>query len=285
MTSRTERERLLQPAGRGRPFLNLLAAVAFSVIALVVQFGLTRRSIASLTWKYPTYLSLDAAGFALFPLLSFVLIAYGIYQARRPRRESPLLRRTGWWTLAAMAVLMSWMLALEADRLPLALALLLGAGIALAVVVVRTEQHPVVLSSAERWLVAGPFEMLAGWTLIALATNATQALSSVGFHPDGRDAEVLAVVLLAVGTAVASTLAFLLKNGVPFALGAMWALVAIAIHQLAGEGAARSAAIGVVAVVAASIVGVVPLIARLPSMKPALVRPIRSTARLRVSSA
>jgi hypothetical protein len=252
----------------------LFAAIAFAVMAIGLQSGLTGPAHGALATRFPTYLALDGVAFTMLSVGAAGCVGYAVYQALRARRESPLLKRIGWHTAAAMLAFVGWLALIGGGHVAVALGALGVVGILLGSVIVRAARHPIPLSGAERWLVVGPFSLLAGWTTVACASLAAHTLVSFGWIGSGRMAEGVCVILLAVAVLVASALAFLIRGNIPYAVGATWVLAAIAIRHVADGGSTTSPAFAVVAILAALIVSLMPLVARLPSLRSPLPRPV-----------
>jgi hypothetical protein len=237
------------PGDRPRQALNVVFAVTQMLtpyVAQLVGFGVPiGEQSSSDTWVTP-------AGYA-FSIWGFIFLgslAYAVHQAAPARRADPLLRRIGWLTVAAFAACTLWTVFAQALLLwvtvPL-IALMLGT---LAAVLVRVADHPAPLTPRERWLVAVPMGVYAGWLTVATVANTAAALKADGVERLVLSGPAWAYVLLVVAALIAAFVVARTRNA-GYAVAVAWGLAGVAV--------ARAEEITTLAYVAAAASGVVLL--------------------------
>ena len=253
-----------------RQIANVVFAVAQVVLSGLAGAGLLGgRTTGEIADDYPTLVGPAGYAFAIWGLIFLSCLAYAAYQASPDRREDPLLRKIGWWTVSAFAGNSLWLLAFHAERFLLAGALILSILLSLTgafVGIVRFGRRRSI-SGEERWLVEAPIGVFFGWITAASAVNAAQVLVAYGFDGWGFLAEAQwSVALLLLGGLFAS-LVTAASGSAAYALAVVWALAAIAAEQL-GDSAAVASAAGALVVLTMALLAAARTVRRRKERRP-----------------
>ncbi|CAA9419041.1 MAG: hypothetical protein AVDCRST_MAG01-01-2126 [uncultured Rubrobacteraceae bacterium] len=237
------------------------ARQAATIVGVVLQVGggaLAGGSVGRVSAENPTLVVPADYAFVVWGPIFALSLAYSVYQALPQQRQNPLLRRVGWFVAGAFAgnglrqILFPAELfvasqALLAGIVACAVAALLGLGLGR----VYRERG---LGWADRWLVALPVGLFAGWVTAAVFVGVATTLVGTGFLDGGPFEAILGVILLIVGVVVASVVVRSARRGraqgyVAYAGAVLWALVAVVANQYdASSITTVAAALGVVLV-------------------------------------
>jgi len=189
-------------------------------------------------------IALNAAGyaFAIWGLIFGWQIAYAVYQALPSQRESPVLRRVGWWAALNAVAIGLWAVAVVNDQRVLSWGLILVMLAALVVIEARIGARPGAVRGADYWLVRVPYRINLGWVSVAtILSTGTFLRDVVGWNGGLLGEETWAV--LGVVAAAALGLAMLtLRRNFAYAAVIVWALVAVAVGSADVRPVWRSAA-------------------------------------------
>jgi hypothetical protein len=218
---------------RVRQWLNLLLAPLQTVAAAMAPlFGIGHpigeMSDASATPAVPA----DYA-FAIWTPIFALGIVYAGWQALPTRREDPLLRRVGWWTAAAFAANILWMVVAQLGANGWHLVLLILLVLVPSVYAYLLEARaPVANGQARRWLLRPLLGLQAGWVTAASFANVSAAARAEGVALLGLGPTSSAVFLvLATGLAAAALL--WAGRGSPWFAGAVaWALMGVVLANM-----------------------------------------------------
>lgn len=175
--------------------------------------------------------------FAIWGPIFVLCLVYAVYQALPANRESPLLRRVGWFSAGAFFSNGLWEILFPARQFLLAQAVILAIFACAAVAYLRlARSQRGVLSAAERWLVALPLGLLFGWITAATLVSFATTFVALGLL-EGRTGEaMLGATLLLTGSLIASAVLLAGEAAPPqgyLAYGAavLWAFVAVIVNQ------------------------------------------------------
>lgn len=225
------------PADRARQALNVLLAVgqvAASFIPALTGYG------RPLGENEPGVAANPAAppgpAFAIWGLLFPAVIAYAVFQAAPTRAADPLLRRTGWLTVSALALTVAWVSVSQLAGIPPAA----DAGFAAVILacylaaLTRAGWGPRLYRS-----VTVPVALVAGWLTVAFGVNLSAALIATGILPGLIAAGAVAALAGAAGLVVP----WLLGGGVWYAGPVAWGLGWVAAGNLGPDGSTTVAAV------------------------------------------
>lgn len=242
------------PADRMRQVGVTLAEV-FCVVGTLVGVGVigtrVEESSGGALAADATLVAPAGPAFSIWTPIYLGLLGYTVWQWLPQQAAEPRHRAIGWLVAASMVLNAGWLLVTQQSWLWVSVIVILGLAGVLGLLVRRLQENPT-YGHAETVLVDGTFGLYLGWVAVASVANVTTTLIESGVDPQGLVAEVLAVVVLAVGAGL----------GVLFAarLGARWAVAAAMAWGLAWVAVGRltdapsSVLVGVAALVAAAVV-------------------------------
>lgn len=251
-----EKEVPMGEAGRGD-----LARQAANVVGAIFQVGATAFLATGIQEEVEGGTPLiEPALYAFFVwgVIFFLSLTYAAYQALPSRRESPLLRRVGWFTAATFFCIGLWSVFVPAGLLLPALAMLSVSFVCLLVAYLRLARSGRdALGPADRWLVAPTAGIFLGWMTAANAVSLdSEAVRFELVEGGSTDEAVLGAILLLLGGLAAAAISSAGKPGprqgyLAYTATVLWALVAIVVNQydasLITTGAATVAAVVVAA--------------------------------------
>jgi len=222
-------------AGLGLAIATLLAIVATLVVNTLSNIfppgGLNVGTIANTLLKNVLILPANYA-FAIWGLIYVGLVAYGLYQLRRPQRQDPTIRQVNILLIVACLAQIAWIflftlqqfwwsvLAMLVILLPL-----IGAYLKL-----RTGQNRV--SRDFKWFAQIPFSIYLAWISVATIVNVACALFSSSWNGWGLSPIAWTVIMLIIGAVVAGLVVWPFWD-IAFGLVFIWAYGAIAVRQAA----------------------------------------------------
>ncbi|MHA6621364.1 hypothetical protein [Pseudonocardia sp. DLS-67] len=202
-----------------------LLAIAQVVVAVMAgdAVGVVARAYASpllaADWAFVVWLPIYA-GF----------IGYAVYQALPAQRARQIHRHTGWWMAASAVFNIGWVLSFGSRWLPLAELMIIGLLVSIALVFGRYSRAPAE-STVERVVARGTVAVYAGWVSMATPLGTAATGVWVGLPGAGALAAIAAVVVLLAVTAIVSWAVISGTAVVPFGVGAVWAIVGIALND------------------------------------------------------
>jgi benzodiazapine receptor len=224
--------------------------VALLAIVQVVVAVLAGGAVATVAREYASPLLVAGWAFAVWLPIYAGFLGYAVFQALPGQRAREVHRATGWWMAASAVFNAGWVLAFAAGWLPLAELLIIGVLVSIAVVFGRFSRVPAE-GVVERVVARGTVALYAGSASMAMpmATAATGVW--VGLPGVGALAVIAAVVVLLAVTAIVSWAVLSGTAVVLFAIGAMWAIVGVALND-PPAGVVVAGAIAIVVVLAAT---------------------------------
>ncbi len=232
-----------------------LAGAVFQIVAA----ALAGPEIGRVAQENETLLLPATYAFGIWTPIFALSLAYALYAAFPAKREDPLLRRVGWFTVAAFVLNGVWELAFPAGMFIAAQVVLVGVFLASGAAYLVVQRQISAARANEplsgRWLVAPTAGLLFGWVSAATLVGFATTLSALGLL-GGLVEPVVCGTLIVAGGLLAS--AALLAGCMGPALGYLtygaafvWALVAVAIEQYGASGFAAVLAALTALVVAA----------------------------------
>lgn len=201
----------------------------------------------------------DVPAFSIWSVIYFGLLAYAVWQFLPKQRTAARHRALGWWIAASLVLNAAWILSVQFDLLVLSLPIIVALLAVLARAFVLCLRFPP-SGTVDAVITDGTVGLYLGWVSIATAANATALLVASGFEGFGLDADVWAVIVLAVAGAVGVLVAVAGRGRIAPALSLSWGLAWVAVGRLASE--LVSVPAGIAAIVAAAVVLLVTAIAR-----------------------
>lgn len=236
-----------------RQWANVIATVVTIVINILANaLPIGGRTTGEVSDSFAVYFVPAGYVFSIWGIIYLGVGLFAIYQALPAQRENPLLRRLGYWYVAASVAnsiwIFMWHNLLFGWTMVFMVALLvslIGAYLSLGI-------GRYVVRKIERWIVYLPFSIYLGWITVATVANATNALDFYGWGGWGVSPELWAAIMLVVATAV-GVLMSVTRGDIAFTGVLVWAFVGIAVKfpdtLLVSITAAVMAALAIVALI------------------------------------
>lgn len=198
--------------------------------------------------------------FAIWTPIYLGLVGYAIWQCLPAQRTDSRQRRLGYPILASLLLNSAWILSIQFDQLWLSVPIIVALLAVLAWILRLTlESRPRTL--VETILVDGTLGLYLGWVCVATAANVTAVLVAAGFTGFGLGGDLWAVAVITVTAVVGGLLARAGHGRLAPAASLAWGLGWLAVARLAGS--PLSVPAGVAALLAAALILVLTLLARL----------------------
>lgn len=232
--------------------VTIIVALGITIVMNVLAnaLPLNGQTTGEISDRFPVLVTPAGYVFSIWSLIYFGLIGYALYQAFPAQRTKPELRRIAPWFLLSCAANVGWLLLWHYNFIALSLGAMLVLLLSLLAIYGRLNRLPA--TNSDRWLVHIPFSIYLGWITVATIVNIAVVLYYLGWDGWGISAELWAIAVLAVGAAIASTIAFRLRN-VVYAAVIVWAYIGIAVQQ--NQTPIIVAAVGVLTVIVVLAIG------------------------------
>jgi hypothetical protein len=209
------------------------------MLGAIFQIGVaifTGPAVGQVSGENPTLVVPADYAFVIWTPIFLLALIYAVYQALPSNRESPLLRRIGWFSALTYFSNGIWEIVFPAREFVLSQVVFVGilAGAVIAFVLAQRTADPERL--AERWLVAPAFGLLAGWVTAAFFVGLVTVLVASGVLNGGIGEALVGALMLIVGGAIACAVILAGRNGPPqgylaYAGAVLWALLGIVTNQ------------------------------------------------------
>ncbi len=218
------------------PALNTIGYVLVVVMNALANIlpinGITTGEVSA---RYDNLFVPAGLTFSIWGVIYILLAVFVVYQWVVARHETPAASFTGkvgiWFFISCLANA-GWILAWHHEMLPLSLVLMLVLLGSLLAIYLRLGTGMKYVTRAEQLLVHMPFSVYLGWISIATIANVSAFLVSIQWDTLGLGPQFWAVVVIAVGIALALIIAFL-RQDIFYALVVDWALLGILLKRLA----------------------------------------------------
>lgn len=184
--------------------------------------GITTAAISD---KYATVVTPAGYAFSIWSLIYIGLIAFSIYQLRPSASEKYSRIRTIY--ILSCVLNSAWIYFWQYDRIAVCLALIVLLAVSLFLInrFLRTSR-----TTAEYWLVNGPFGVYFGWVTAAALVNFAVLLLSLNLQFTETTWTIIGVLILLTAALLGVLMRIRLANYF-YPLAVAWALTAIAIKQ------------------------------------------------------
>lgn len=213
--------------------LTLAAIVAaFVVNALSNLYPLNGQSIGDLSNTLFRSVQIIPANYAfsIWGIIYLGLFAYGVYQASPERSSDRLLQAINAPLIVSSLAQIVWVLLFLSRQFWWSVLAMAAILIPLILIYQRLWADRGSLTRQEQWLVRIPLTIYLAWISVATIVNVASALYNSGWDGFGLNDTVWTVIMLIVGTAIASILAAQ-RSDLPFVAVFIWAFMAIAVRQ------------------------------------------------------
>ncbi|MBC7233050.1 MAG: tryptophan-rich sensory protein [Chloroflexi bacterium] len=239
-----------------REVLNLLAFLGtVTVNGLANALPINGQTTGEISDRFQVYFVPAGYVFSIWGLIYLGLLGFVVYQLLPTQRSSQRLGRIGYWFVLSCLANSLWILLWHYEFFALTVAVMLILLISLIAIYLRLDIGRVQVATAEKWLVDTPFSIYLGWITVATVANVTALLSYWNWSGWGIGAQVWAVIMLVIATALAAAMS-LTRRDIAYALVIVWAFVGIAVKQGGTPLVVWSAALLAVMVAAIGAIGV-----------------------------
>jgi hypothetical protein len=204
--------------------------VAVLAIAQVVVAAMAGDTVGAVARAYASPLLAADWAFVVWLPIYAGFIGYAVYQALPAQRARRIHRHTGWWMAASALFNIGWVLSFGTGWLPLAQLMIIGLMVSIALVFGRYSRTPAE-GTVDRVVARGTVGLYAGWVSMATPLGTAATGVWIGLPGVGALAAIAAVVVLLAVTAIVSWAVISGTAVVPFAVGAVWAIVGIALND------------------------------------------------------
>ena len=249
---------------------SVIAAAAFMLIAAFIGTGAAGgTSVQNLQGgaldSDGSFLAPGRSAFGIWTLIYAGLIAYTVWQALPKQRTSARQRSMGWWIAVTMVLNGAWLVTSQFGSL---LSTVVVMGLLLAALCWTFHRAVVTKEHQSPWLDAvlidGVTGLHLGWVSVATVANVAAWLTATG--PDSWEARAhlwaitMLVVVLIIGLGMSWASGWRLTPPFAMAWGCLW----IGLERLGGQPYAVD--VGVVAIIVAALLVVVPGTARVVTL-------------------
>ena len=204
-----------------------------------------------------TLIAPGGSAFSIWSVIYLGLMAYAVWQFLPAQKTSERHRLLGYWAAASLILNAAWILSIQFDQLWLSVPIIIVLLAVLSRIFVLL-LHNKPRNTLDAVLTDGTMGLYLGWVCVATAANISAVLVAAGFAGWGLAANAWAVIVLAVAAAVGIALALYGRGRLSPSVSLCWGLAWVAIARTNGDlvstPAAVTAAVGVVAVLAVTII-------------------------------
>lgn len=172
----------------------------------------------------------DNYAFAIWGLIYLGLIAYGIYQFHRERRQEPDIQRVNKWLIGACIAQVIWIFLFTLEQFGWSILAMVGILVALIQIYLTLDIGRGRVSRQRRWMAHIPFSLYLGWISVATVVNVASALYASPWDGWGISSITWTVAMIGVSAVIGAVVIYL-RRDVAFTLVFVWAFVAIAQRQ------------------------------------------------------
>src|SRR5215216_2632447 len=214
-----------------RQIVNLLSVIlALTVNILASILPLNGQNTGEISDRFQVYFVPAGYVFAIWGLIYIGWIAFTIFQFRPSQKENPRLRQLGYLFAFSNLANATWLFCWHYNQFGLSVVVMLSLLGLLIAAYLRLDINRRNVSRAEYWSVDVMFSVYLGWITVATVANITDWLYLVEWNGFGISAQVWAVIMLAIASALGLGMA-LLRRDVGYLSVLVWAFAGIALKQ------------------------------------------------------
>jgi len=234
----------------------LSVAVALTVNILASALPLNGQNTGEISDRFEVFFVPAGYVFSIWGLIYIGWIAFAIYQFLPVQKESPRLRRLGYWFALSGLFNAGWLFCWHYNLFGLSVLAMLALLVTLIISYLQLRVGKTPVSAAEKWSVDVPFSVYLGWVSVATIANITDWLYFIEWSGFGIAPQVWAVIMLIVASAVGALMAIGQRDaGYLFVF--VWAFAGIALKQAETPLVANSAWVSTIVALGLAIYAIV----------------------------
>jgi hypothetical protein len=224
-----------------RQLANALSvALALTVNILASALPLNGQNTGEISNRLKIYFVPAGYVFAIWGVIYIFWIAFTVYQFLPAYRQSPRLRKLGYFFALSGVFNAAWLFCWHYNQLGLSVLVMLALLAVLIASYLKLNVGRAPVSNAEKWCVDIPFSVYLGWITVATVANVSGFLFSINWNGFGIEPQVWAVNMLVVASLLGLLMALNRRDsGYLFVL--VWAFIGIAVKQASFPLVANSA--------------------------------------------
>jgi hypothetical protein len=212
-----------------------VAVVSGAIFQIAVPI-FTGPAVGRVSGENPTLVVPADYAFVIWTPVFLLAMIYAVYQALPSNRDSPLLRRIGWFSALAYFSNGIWETVFPAREFVLSQIVFVGISTGAVVAFVLAQRGASSGSRLDRWLVAPAFGLLAGWVTAAFFVGLVTVLVATGALGGGIGEALFGALMLLVGGAVACAVILAGRTGpvqgfLAYGGAVLWALAGVVANQ------------------------------------------------------
>ena len=216
-----------------RQYVNLAAMLAALVVNILSNaLPLNGLNTGDISDRFKVYFVPAGYVFSIWGVIYIGWIAFVVYQLLPAHKETPRLRRLGYWFALSCVFNAAWLFCWHYEQFGLSVVVMLALLATLIISTLRLNVARTPVTAAQRWCVDIPFGLYLGWVSVATIANITSYLYFIGWSGFGIAPEMWAVIMLVVASLLGLIVA-LTRRDAAFLLVFVWAFAGIAAKQAA----------------------------------------------------
>jgi hypothetical protein len=217
--------------------LNLVGYLGTIIVnGLANALPINNRTTGELSDIYPNLFVPAGLTFSIWGLIYLLLAIFVIYQIvtafKKKSQDTGFISKIGFLFFISCLANMGWIFAWHYQIVWLSLVIMLVILGCLLAIYLKLNIGKSEASKAEKYMVHLAFSIYLGWITIATIANVTALLVNVGWNNIAPGEQFWAVLVIAVGIAIALAILFT-RNDIFYCLVVDWALLGILLKRLA----------------------------------------------------
>jgi hypothetical protein len=235
-------------------YLRWANIIAFIITLIVNGLSNTKliggRTTAEVSNSYPTLITPAGYVFAIWGIIYVLLAVFLVYQALPNQKDKPFQKQISGLFILSSIFNVVWLFFWQNELLPISVAVIILFLATLIAIYLRLNIGRSNVSLKEKLCVHVPFSIYLGWVTIATIANIAAMLVSIGWDGFGINLQTWAILVLAVALLI-DLIVIATRKDIAYSLVFIWALVGIAVNQLANPAIVLAVEVAVVIIVAA----------------------------------
>jgi hypothetical protein len=222
----------LRPINVAKPWIVLVFAVTQILAGSLPPVLGWNPSIVTRSLENETPAVPISFAFSIWGVIFLGSLAFAIFGLLPQGRRNALWHRVAWLAALLFALNTLWELYVPLRNLDWGAVIIITAAAATAItIVLRVASWPEPLTTAERWCIAVPMQIFAGWLSAATFVSFPSTLMWAGVTQVDPRSNMVAIAVIAGATLLASAV-ILASRALPYAITIVWAITGIIIANL-----------------------------------------------------